>query len=81
MLNAVSEFRTAAKFVLHKKYIMKSSTFWGKTPCSQLKVDRHFRGTCRLHLQGREISHAKNQCESRWLYLPHACMLVSRTCM
>jgi hypothetical protein len=26
------------------------------TPCSQLKVNQHFRGTCRLHLQGQKIS-------------------------
>jgi hypothetical protein len=30
---------------------MKSSVFWDITPCSLLKVNRRFGGTCRLHLQ------------------------------
>jgi hypothetical protein len=33
--------------------VIKSSTFWDITPCSPLTVNRHFRGTHRLHLQGR----------------------------
>jgi hypothetical protein len=32
---------------------------WDITPCSPLKVNRHFRGTYRLHLQGRRVSQAK----------------------
>jgi hypothetical protein len=39
--------------------------FWDITPCSPLKVNRRFGGTCRLHLQGRIISQARNQQESR----------------
>jgi hypothetical protein len=31
------------------------------TPCSPLKVNRRFGGTCRLCLQGRRISQARNQ--------------------
>jgi hypothetical protein len=31
------------------------------TPCSPLKANRNFRETCRLHLQGRRISRARNQ--------------------
>jgi hypothetical protein len=31
--------------------VMKTSIFWGITPCSPLKVIQHFRGTCRLYLQ------------------------------
>jgi ferredoxin-thioredoxin reductase catalytic subunit len=45
--------------------VMKSSIFWDITPCSLLKINRRFGGTC-LHLQGRRISHARNQRESRW---------------
>jgi hypothetical protein len=30
---------------------LKISIFWDVTPCSPLKVNRHFGGTCRLHLQ------------------------------
>jgi hypothetical protein len=39
--------------------VMKSSIFWNITPRSPLEVIRSFRGTCRLHLQGRRISQAK----------------------
>jgi hypothetical protein len=37
---------------------MKSSIFWDITPCSPLKVNWRFGGTCRLHPQGRIISRA-----------------------
>jgi hypothetical protein len=46
--------------------VMKSSIFWDTTPCSPLKVNRHFGGIVRLHLQGRRVSEARNQRESRW---------------
>jgi hypothetical protein len=32
---------------------MKSTIFWDVTPCSPLRVNRRFGGTCRLRLQGR----------------------------
>jgi hypothetical protein len=41
--------------------VMKSSVFWDITPCSPLKVSRRFGWTCRLHLQGRRISEARNK--------------------
>jgi hypothetical protein len=44
--------------------LMKSTIFWDITPCSPLKDNRHFEGTCRLYLQ-------------RALCLPHAFTLVS----
>jgi hypothetical protein len=40
-------------------------TFWDIRRCSPL-VNRRFRGTYRLHLQGRRISQARNQRESMW---------------
>jgi hypothetical protein len=40
---------------------MKSYIFWAVTPCSPLKINRHFGGTCNLHLQGRGINQARNQ--------------------
>jgi hypothetical protein len=46
--------------------VIKHTTFWDITTCSPLKVNQHFRGTYRLHLQGRRISRARNQHESRW---------------
>jgi hypothetical protein len=45
--------------------VMKSTIFWDITPCSSLSVNRCFGGTYRLHLQGRRISRARNQRESR----------------
>jgi hypothetical protein len=46
--------------------VMKSTIFWDITPCSALKVIRRFGGSYRLRLQGRRISRARNQRESRW---------------
>lgn len=43
---------------------MKISIFWGITQWIPLKVNRYFGVTCHLHLQVREISHARNQCEA-----------------
>jgi hypothetical protein len=60
--------------------VMKSTIFWDTTPCSPLNVNRRFGGTYRLHLQGRKISSARNQRESRWqaelLSLPPAFLLI-----
>jgi hypothetical protein len=44
--------------------VVKSCIFWDVTPCSPLKLNRRFGGTCRLHLQGRRISQARNQREA-----------------
>jgi hypothetical protein len=46
--------------------VIRSSIFWDVTQCSPLKVNRRVGRTCRLHLQGRRISQARNQSESRW---------------
>jgi hypothetical protein len=32
--------------------------FWNITPCSPLKVNRRFGGTCHVHIQVRRISQA-----------------------
>jgi hypothetical protein len=45
--------------------IVNSSIYWYITPCSPLKVNRIFGGTCRLHLQVRRISQERNQLEIR----------------
>jgi hypothetical protein len=50
---------------LRQTLLSKSVVFWNITPCSPLKVNRCFGGTCRLYLKGRRISPAGNQCESR----------------
>jgi hypothetical protein len=46
--------------------VMKGSIFWDIASCSLLKVNRRFRGTCCLHLQGQSISQARNQLENKW---------------
>jgi hypothetical protein len=43
---------------------LKNSVLWDITPCSPLKVNRSFGTTCRLHLQCRRISQARNQHEA-----------------
>jgi hypothetical protein len=40
-----------------------------KTPRSPLTVNRCFSGACRLHLQGRRTSQARNQRESKQSHL------------
>jgi hypothetical protein len=45
---------------------MKSSVFWDITPCSPLKVNGQFGGTCHLHLQGLGICQVRNWRGSRW---------------
>jgi hypothetical protein len=54
------------EFELLTAVVIKSSIFWKTTLCSSLKVNRRFGGTCHLHIQGRKISQARNQRESRW---------------
>jgi hypothetical protein len=46
--------------------VMKTTIFCDITPCSPLEYNRRFKGTYRLHLQGRRISRTRNQHESRW---------------
>jgi hypothetical protein len=41
--------------------VVKSSILWYVTPCSRLKINWRFGGTCRLHLQGRRITQVRNQ--------------------
>jgi hypothetical protein len=55
-----------AGFEILTVVVMKNNIFWDTTSCSPLKITRRFRGTYRLHLQGRRISGARNQCESMW---------------
>jgi hypothetical protein len=46
---------TAKNLKILTAMVMKSSIFWDITPCSPLKVNRHFGGTYRLHRQGRSL--------------------------
>jgi hypothetical protein len=54
-----------AGFEVLTAVVMKSTIFRDITPWSPSKVNRRFKGTCRLHLQGRRISQARNHRESR----------------
>jgi hypothetical protein len=45
---------------------MKSSVFWDLVPCSPLKVNWCFGGTCNLHLQSWRVS----QCWRLTSYVP-----------
>jgi hypothetical protein len=45
--------------------ISKSPVVWDIRPCSPLKANRLFGGTCRLNLQGRRISKVRNKHEAR----------------
>jgi hypothetical protein len=52
----------------YSKFIGKRHTYryivWDITPCSPLKVNRHFGGIYHLQLQARRISRARNQREA-----------------
>jgi hypothetical protein len=64
-LNNYQHF-TKAGFDVLTAMVMNSSIFWDITSCIPLKVNRRFEGICRLYLQGRRISQARNQGEVRW---------------
>jgi hypothetical protein len=50
---------------LSQRWLMNSS-FCDITPCIPLKVNQHFGGICRLHLQVWRISWVRNQRENSW---------------
>jgi hypothetical protein len=56
---------TYVEFEVLTAVVMKSSIFWDITPCSPLKVKRVSRENV-ASIQGRRISQARNQIESRW---------------
>jgi hypothetical protein len=44
--------------------ILKIYIFWDIMPCTPLKVNWRFGGTCCLHLQARRVSRESNQCNA-----------------
>jgi hypothetical protein len=52
------------KFSLRSQLILMSSVFWDISPCSPLEVSRRFGRICRLHLEIRRISQARNRREA-----------------
>jgi hypothetical protein len=45
-------------------FLTKNYILWDIPPCIPLKVNRRFKGTCRLHLQDWRIRQARNQNET-----------------
>jgi hypothetical protein len=61
-LTVVQPFKNFPIVYATLRYItLRSSIFWDIMPRSPLKVNRHFEGTCPLHLQGRKVSQGINQ--------------------
>jgi hypothetical protein len=58
--------------------VMKSSVFWDITPCSSLKVNRCFGGTCRLHLQDRIISQERDNNKASRKKISASCWSLAR---
>jgi hypothetical protein len=54
------------RFEVLTPVVVRSTMSWDITPCSPLKVNRRFGATYHLRLQGRRVSPAINQRESRW---------------
>jgi hypothetical protein len=46
LLSPCSLIGTCAGFEVLTEVVMKNSIFWNITPCSLLKVNRNFGGTC-----------------------------------
>jgi hypothetical protein len=63
--------------------VIKSSIFRDIIPCSPLKINQRFGGTCRFNLQYRRISQARNQHEvgskHRW-FLAWVTLQMKATC-
>jgi hypothetical protein len=59
------KMETLVGFEILTAVAMDSSIFWDITPRSPFRVNRSFRRTCRIHLQDRRISRARNQLESK----------------
>jgi hypothetical protein len=68
-------FNTLVGFEVLTLVVMNNFVFSDITPCSPLKVNPRFGGTCRLYLYGRRISLARNQHEtgSNQTYLEAKC--------
>jgi hypothetical protein len=43
---------------------MEGSVFWDITPCSLMKINQQFWGTCPLHLLHQRIGQTRNQREA-----------------
>jgi hypothetical protein len=75
--NTMGKYFTCVGFYVLTAVIMKTTIFRDITPCSTFRVNRRFGGTYNLHLQGRKISRARNQCEIRCKHLAPASLIVN----
>jgi hypothetical protein len=57
---------TKVGFEVLTEVVMRGTILWDVSPCSPLKVNRHFGGTYLLHLLGQRISRARDQRETMW---------------
>jgi hypothetical protein len=55
---------SSAGFEVLPPVVMENSIFMNITPCSPLKINHHFGGTCHFHLQSGRINHTAAQ--QRW---------------
>jgi hypothetical protein len=58
---AISRKVNGIEFEVLTAVVMTNFIFWDIMPCSRLKVNGRFGETCRLHIQSRRISQARNQ--------------------
>jgi hypothetical protein len=76
-LHCMEHVRVFVGLAVLTSVVMKSTVFRDIAACSPLKVYRRFRGTCRLHLQGRRKRWERNQPKStchlplRWFLARH----------
>jgi hypothetical protein len=54
-----------AGFEVLTTVVMENIIFWDITPCSPLKVSRHFGGKYHLHLRGPKVNQETYQHEAR----------------
>jgi hypothetical protein len=59
--NSFSELKNCVGFEVLTAVVMKKSIFWNTRPRSPWKANRHFGGTCYLHLQGGRLSQSRNE--------------------
>jgi hypothetical protein len=60
-LSSRKSFYTYVGFEVLTAEVMKSTVFWDMRSCSSLNVNRRFGVICRVHLQGCQVSKARNQ--------------------
>jgi hypothetical protein len=60
--NVTKELKSSVIFEVFTAVTMKNAVFWDVVPC-RYSINRHFRGTYRLHVQGRTKKKEKSASE------------------